>query len=103
MSAPATVHTRTSVRPLGGRKTNLVSIRDSGRKQVEFRIQLEIWLDENAAQQVEAAVMQGGDRSTTLEVAERLIQEAAARVSPTKEFLEIIHIAFKDQLNPDPT
>ncbi len=90
---------RTPRKVLGRILPNLVLIRDMGLKHVEFRVQCEVWLTDEA----EIAVIEKALRLKTgpeLEEARAVVQKNADDAGSKPPFKQILDIAFGDNQNP---
>jgi hypothetical protein len=84
------------VEPFGKVWPNLVFIRDSGKECVEFRVQCEILMDVNYADQIEGKVVgPKSNKDTRREVLEELLQHA--HPNARDEFKDIVRAAFAAQ------
>jgi len=90
----------TAPQPLGTKRPNLVTTKDSAWERVQFRVQCEVWLDPDVAAQVEEAIMPGPGRTElAIKNAEKLVLDNVA-AGANSAFYEIISLGFQDLRNP---
>lgn len=76
---------------------NLVTIRDSGKSLVEFRVQCEVELEPLEADLVEAAMAGPGSNRRNLDAALGLLVDHAQKVGSSEAFKQILKLAVEDQ------